>query len=184
MASPFDDINSDETPQPDDLKSMPQEDRPPRRSRSANRDREQSKNAGRTPRTAPKSLSNEEIHTAIFDTTAKLGTGMFLLATMRGIPKMQYDGAVIAENANLVADAVVQACEKSPKFKRTIERFSALAGYSILGATIGSVVIPIAWNHGLVPEVVNQQGFVRHPKSLDVAVEAVTTEPDAADPVV
>lgn len=184
MASPFDDINPDDTPQPDDLKAMPQEDRPPRRSRSANRDREQSKNAGRTPRTAPKPLTTDEIRAAIFDTSAKLGTGLFLLGTFRGEPKLQYDGAVIAENAELVADAVVQACDKSPKFKRTIERFSALAGYSILGATIGSVVVPIAWNHGLIPEVLNQKGFVKHPKSLDLAVNAVATEPDAADTVV
>jgi hypothetical protein len=172
MPSPFDSTEAADDPIENQPGSI--EDTPPKSARARSRASSKAEPKRATPRA--KVLTIDQLSEEVTGVVQKLGAGIYMFGVAKQLPKPQYDGAVLAENAERVGKAVGQAAEKSPKFKKALEGLVAATGLGILGGVLASVALPIAWNHGLVPNVF--AGFIDHPEATPYVA---ATAPDSAN---
>jgi hypothetical protein len=68
----------------------------------------------------------------------------------------QFDGGVIKDNAEAVADALVDLANESPRAKRVLEGLLEGGAWAGVGAVVGwEIVTPIAVHHRMLPEPFN-----------------------------
>lgn len=150
MASPLDklpavDPDFGEAPPTFDA---PTEDAPPRRGRGR-----KAANTAAESVTKVRELSLTKVQTEADKVFKRAGTALYFLGLSQ--PKAQkfsFDGAIIAQNSDTLAKALVQAAEKSPKFRKQLEKMVALSGYGILGGVLIGVTLPMLVHHGFVPK--------------------------------
>lgn len=118
------------------------------------------------------SLTSAKIMEGATGLFSRLGVTAYAYGNYKNDLTLQYDGMVIAENAEDLGKVIAQMAERSPKFKRSVERLVSATEYGAMATVVGSVVLPIAWNHNLIPfkDVVGQ--WIPHPTGANA--------PDAA----
>lgn len=171
MPSPFgnDDTTANDAPVADATPS----DMPPRRTRRQSV--ADAAAATKAKAKAVKTLTSDAIAKGASDLVARVGASGYVYATFKNDVKLQYDTAVIAENAEEIGKAIAMAAEKSPKFKRSLEKLANVTEYTGIAGVAMAVVVPIAWNHDLIPfkNVIGQ--WIKHPSAAPT-VDAKTEE--------
>lgn len=161
----FDAIPEDDTTPTDpfggEAPPKPEPDVPPERAKRGRR----AKATANTPKVekARKTLSTAKIEEKATELLAKLGMTGYAYSLHKTDHTLMYDSLVVAENADDLGKAIALMAERSPKFKRTVERLAAATEYSAMGSVVASVVIPIAWNHGLIPFKEGISQWISHP---------------------
>jgi len=84
---------------------------------------------------------------------AVAGLSVAGLGLARGDPRLLYDSERIMEGAERLSVALERAANESPALRRTLEMLVATSVWGELGTAVAAIALPIAANHGLLPEL-------------------------------
>ena len=104
---------------------------------------------GRTdgpPKKRPAQL--ETLRSQLQESFAGIGAMVYLVN--------QFDGSVLLAKSEATANSLILLAERDPKIRRALQAAMSAQSYLQLAMVLGTVAIPIAWNHGLVKGVLDE----------------------------
>lgn len=72
------------------------------------------------------------------------------------VPGCQSDAMVVVQGAPRLSDALAHLANENPRVKKALEALLESGAWLQVGAALSAIVIPIAANHGLLPQGVSQ----------------------------
>ena len=99
----------------------------------------------------PRGRGRPSLKSRLSELVATIAGALTMGATMGGSERIAYDGAVLAENADRIAEQLDRLAQNNPAVKRALESLLSFSDSADLVTTIGVVLIPIMANHGLLP---------------------------------
>jgi len=142
------------------------EDVPPKRGPGRPR-KDAADKAPRKPRGARKAASVATLRKQLLANVTNAGV------LISAFPPLREDGFVIVEGAEDLVDAWVNLAETNPKVMRSLQLMCAGSAWSAAMMATASIGIPIAANHGLIPEfLAHMVTAQRDPSAVLAAVKA------------
>lgn len=99
--------------------------------------------AGKTPK--PRARGLNTLKDELTMTFVSMGTALCMADL--------FDGSVLISRSEPLAASLIVLAEKDPKVRKALEASMRAGGYLQLVMILGTIVGPIAWNHGLVKGV-------------------------------
>lgn len=85
------------------------------------------------------------------ETIGAVGLGVTALGGMAGNPRVAFDGAVVLDRAEPLAEALDALAKENPRVRKTLEMVLASSAWSGVAVASAGIVIPILANHGIIP---------------------------------
>lgn len=124
-----------------DTSTTGSEDKAPDRDASSSKRKASRRGSGKSK---GKSGGRKSLQKPLEELLALVGTGVSMLDP--------FDGAVILDRSEKLARALDVVAKENPSVDRALRMLVEGSGWGAVGAAVASIVVPIGWRHGIVPD--------------------------------
>jgi hypothetical protein len=128
---------------------------------------------GATRTTKPRAKGLQTLRDDLNQTFVSMGTALCMVDL--------FDGSVVISRSDALSGSLIALAEKDPKIRKALESAMRAGGYLQLFMVAGTIIGPIAWNHGLLKGIREEEtGKVhRNPDLAPVMFKMAGLQPPA-----